>query len=419
MTRVLFSPIGGTDPISNCRDGAMLHICRVYKPDIVYLHMSKEMLEFQRQNDRYRYCIKKLGEKLEHSFKVVVIEREDLEEVQIFDSFIDEYQEILQDILMKHKGCELYLNVSSGTPAMKSSLQILGVLSEGRMKTIQVSTPVRKINPHLESHNDYDVELYWECDDDNSEELFKNRCQESQKNNLLDEIKRQSIIRYIEAYDYSAALSEAKTLVEPLPIMAQKYLRSAHHRTQLNFIGIDNELGKEKKKILPVSDEKVCNIFEHILNLQIKVQKEEYVDFIRGITPVLVDLFQIDLKESGGLNYRQYVKINKHFGLNFKSTPVYSSNLLPCIEEYSNNEELINLSKRLREFEENVRNMAAHKIVSVTREWRKQYSNGYTQEKILSMLKEYVQLLNMGIKENYWDSYNAMNQLIIDLIKWR
>lgn len=41
------------------------------------------------------------------------------------------------------------------------------------MKTIQVSTPVRKINPHLESHNDYDVELYWECDDDNSEELFK------------------------------------------------------------------------------------------------------------------------------------------------------------------------------------------------------------------------------------------------------
>lgn len=64
----------------------------------------------------------------------MVIEREDLEEVQIFDSFIDEYQEILQDILMKHKGCELYLNVSSGTPAMKSSLQILGVLSEGRRR---------------------------------------------------------------------------------------------------------------------------------------------------------------------------------------------------------------------------------------------------------------------------------------------
>ena len=149
----------------------------------------------------------------------------------------------------------------------------------------------------------------------------------------------------------------------------------------------------------------------------------------------MVDLFQIALKESGGLNYRQYVKTNRqgvekwdinklemnprllqvfrnNFGLNFKSTPVYSSNLLPCIEEYSDNEELINLSKKLREFEENVRNMAAHKIVSVTKEWIKQYSNGYTPEKIFSML-------NVGIKESYWDSYDAMNQLIIELIKRR
>ncbi len=156
--------------------------------------------------------------------------------------------------------------------------------------------------------------------------------------------------------------------------MAQKYLRSAHHRTQLNFIGIDNELGKEKKKILPVSDEKVCNIFQRVLNLQIKVQKEEYVDFIRGITPVLVDLFQIALKESGGLNYRQYVKINKqgvekwdinkletnprllqvfrnNFGLNLNLHPCIFSIYYLALSEYSNNEELINLSKRLREFE--------------------------------------------------------------------
>lgn len=442
MKKVLFSPIGGTDPISNCRDGAMLHICRVYKPDIVYLYMSKEMLEFHKQNDRYRYCIKKLGESLEHSFQVEIIEREDLEQVQIFDSFIDEYKEILQDILEKYEECELYLNVSSGTPAMKSSLQILGVLSEGRMKTIQVSTPVKKINPHLESHEDYDVELYWECNDDNNIESFENRCRESQKKNLLDEIKRQSIIRYVKAYDYSAALTEAETLVEPLPLKAQQYLRAANHRLQLNFRGINNELGKEKKKILPVSDEKVCNIFEHVLNLQIKVRKEEYVDFIRGITPVLVDLFQIALKESGGLDYKRYVKVNRQgvekwdvskmetnprlmqvfnnaFGLGYKSTPVYSSNLLPCIEEFSNNEEIKSLSKKLREFEENVRNMAAHKIVSVTRDWIKKYSNGYTPEKILSMLKEYIQLLNMGVKKEYWDSYDDMNRIIIDLIKRR
>ena len=57
MKKILFSPIGGTDPISNFRDGAMLHICRIYKPDIVYLYLSKEMCEFQKKDDRYRYCL--------------------------------------------------------------------------------------------------------------------------------------------------------------------------------------------------------------------------------------------------------------------------------------------------------------------------------------------------------------------------
>lgn len=63
MKKILFSPIGGTDPISNFRDGAMLHICRIYKPDIVYLYLSKEMCEFQEKDDRYRYCLEQLGKK--------------------------------------------------------------------------------------------------------------------------------------------------------------------------------------------------------------------------------------------------------------------------------------------------------------------------------------------------------------------
>ena len=55
--KILFSPVGGTDPMSekNDHDGAMLHIARHYKPDIVYMYMSKEILESQKRDDRYRY----------------------------------------------------------------------------------------------------------------------------------------------------------------------------------------------------------------------------------------------------------------------------------------------------------------------------------------------------------------------------
>ena len=281
MEKVLFSPIGGTDPISNDRDGAMLHICRVYKPDIVYLYLSKEMMAFHRQNNRYLYCLEKLGELLGHTFHTEIIAREDLEEVQIFDPFIDEYRDILQYILKKHKECELYLNVSSGTPAMKSALQILGVLSEETMKIIQVNTPEKKINPHKEKHDDYDVDIYWECNEDNDPEKFKNRCHESQTKNLLDEMKIQNILRHIKSYDYIAALREAGTLAEPLSKRAQDYLEAAHYRTQLHIYGIQEKLGKDKESILPIRDEKSRNIFEHLLNLQCKLIKEEYVDFIR------------------------------------------------------------------------------------------------------------------------------------------
>lgn len=43
--RILFSPVGGTDPIKYCSDGSMLHICRHYQPDEVVLYLSKEMTE--------------------------------------------------------------------------------------------------------------------------------------------------------------------------------------------------------------------------------------------------------------------------------------------------------------------------------------------------------------------------------------
>lgn len=57
--KILFSPVGGTDPIKYFRDGSMLHICRHYQPDIVYL--SHEMMEYHRQDNRYVDALKRLG----------------------------------------------------------------------------------------------------------------------------------------------------------------------------------------------------------------------------------------------------------------------------------------------------------------------------------------------------------------------
>ena len=67
--KVLFSPVGGTDPITNFRDGAMLHICRHYQPDKVYLYLSKEMCELHDKCNPYIYCLKELGRLIGHHFE--------------------------------------------------------------------------------------------------------------------------------------------------------------------------------------------------------------------------------------------------------------------------------------------------------------------------------------------------------------
>ena len=94
----LFSPIGNTDPIKYFYDGSMLHICRYYKPDVVYLYLSKEMMEYHKEDNRYVRSIELLGEKLNHTFEVHIIENDQMVNVQQYDVFYKEFRSIISDI---------------------------------------------------------------------------------------------------------------------------------------------------------------------------------------------------------------------------------------------------------------------------------------------------------------------------------
>mgnify|MGYP004492659635 FL=1 len=91
---ILFTPVGGTDPISatNYYEGAILHICRYYKPDQVILYMSKEMLAYQKQDNRYLYCLQKLSDVIEHEMEYEVIERDELTKVHEFDYYYEDFR---------------------------------------------------------------------------------------------------------------------------------------------------------------------------------------------------------------------------------------------------------------------------------------------------------------------------------------
>lgn len=433
--RILFSPIGGTDPIKYYRDGSMLHISRNYLPDVVYLYMSREMLQNHRKDNRYVDSLQRLGKLKNHNFEVHIIEREELVDVQQYDTFYMDFRNIIQEI-EKTMGQEdeLIINMASGTPAMKSALLILATLAEYRFQPVQVGTPLKRLNSDYEERKDYDVELFWELDEDNEEDAI-NRCQEIQCMNLMKLLKIDMIKKHIGAYDYTAALQIGKEIQDDISEEAYNLLEIADARIKLNR-GLIDRLNKQKKfDIFPVSSGKEQKLFEYALVLQMKVKREEYADFIRGITPLVVDLFECILEEKCKLKLKDLCTENtKHIlcwdrskleeaGLlevfeneykkqgGFKLGAVYSLHIATLIEYESRDLATISKVNEMVQIEQKVRNVAAHEIVSVTDEWFKK-NTGKSANEIMKLIKDLFRLAGVRAQKDDWDSYDIMNQKI-------
>lgn len=440
---ILFSPVGGTDPISlaNCHDGSLLHICRHYRPDKVIMYMSKEMLDFQEMDDRYMYCLSRLDELQNRVTEYEVIERRELTKVHEFDYFYQDFRSIIKGI---YDGMDsndtLLINISSGTPAMKSGLLVLQTLGEFPAKLIQVATPEKGINEHL--HKKYDVKTLWELDEDNQDGAG-NRCKEVECPGL-SRIKKEEIIKkHISVYDYQAALDAADSLSEKDNAEYRELIYLASRRLMLDFSGVDRIIAQTGFQCLPVRTSSERKYFEYALNIDIRLKKKEYVDFIRSITPLVVDLFELILKKQCGIDINQYCDRYTHNGIyqrkwsmgklegtdvgqaldqyfngngeQFKGKDIYSIHLKVLIDAFSTDAKLKGLVSNIRDVEGSIRNLAAHEITSVTDESIKNMT-GFSAKRIMDMIKELFQYTAMNIKDAYWDSYDDMNNKILAIM---
>jgi len=440
--KILFSPVGGTDPIKYLRDGSMLHICRHYTPDIVYLYLSHEMMEYHRKDNRYADAIQRLGAFLKHTFEIRLIERDELVDVQQYDVFYQDFRsEIVKIENQMEDGDELLLNMASGTPAMKSALLVMATFAEYRFKPIQVSTPQKGMNTEHEDRNTYDNELNWELNEDNSEGSV-NRCTEVKSLNLMKMIKAEIIKKHVMAYDYAAALTVASEIRDDFSEDAYAWIRIMDARVKLDHKTISRLTAGGKYDIYPVRGSDKQKVFEYALVLQMKIKKQEYADFIRGITPLAVDLLEdilwnrckIKLDDCSFIskdNIRKWDRDKlKRNGLavlldnaykskgGFKYGPVYSGQIAKIIEHKCQDAKLIQKIDDLTYIEGKVRNVAAHEIVSVTNEWiqerTKRGSNaGKKADEIFEILKYLMEEAGINASKEHWQSYDKINETIV------
>lgn len=432
---VLFSPIGGTDPIANERDGSMLHICRKYKPDCVMLYLSKEMVERHHRDDRYCDSLHRLAVHEGFSPEILVEERPELSEVQVYDFFFQEFRPLLLSLHSRFPEHRLILNIASGTPAMKSALYLLAAFLPFPVLPIQTATPVKAQNPRLEPHMEYDVDLYWECNLDNEDHI--DRCREGRYENLNAQLQKVNISAHLRAYDYAAALAVAEPIRMLLSSRAVALLEAAKARVELNWRSIKPEVKAELG--LLGSNQRRIELAEYLLWLQMKQRRGDLADFLRGLTPGLFELLKLAAEEKAGYPLSSYCDSRGRFCRIWLTKDVQGQELLTLLEPPGRSLDgtfLISghyaaiLDKKcsayawtapllqLREIEEKVRNTAAHTITRVDEKWLMDRGVVSSQE-IVKLLKAAVQALNQDSGRNVsarlpvdWGAYDVMNRKI-------
>lgn len=461
---VLFSPVGWHDPMGNGHDGAMLHICRVYKPKKVYIVFSQDMIDaktYDKENhnytsddeyNRYIYCLNKLNSELGTNIEYESLDEPGLENVHLFDEFQDSFTEYLKRIHQNHPSSELLVNISSGTPAMKSCLLFLSKMLPFHITAVQVDNPNKVQNKESNDYDYYkeenlklDLKELWPQNKDIGitlnigDDSNITRCREENYTNTLAQITKESICRHIDNYDYDAAIRESEQITEFLSDKAIKLLEAASQRVKINPSAILSILSSEEtKSIVPIQQEDTIALFEYLLWLNMKICRNDISDFVRGITPALYHLSFVYLKEKCGINLQLYtnnegklkrVKFQKYkkgkelldkldlkYPPEFKDGSYINSDIcIYLISKYAQDIDARSSFAELREFEKKIRNPVSHDIVKIDVEWMKKLTD--TEPKIIWNQFKYVAEKTFKITPSDWDCYDRMNDLIKNEIK--
>lgn len=191
-------------------------------------------------------------------------------------------------------------------------------------------------------------------------------------------------------------------------------------------------------KLYPHQSSDECDIFEAFSLGKIKIIREEYMDYLRGITPLFFALLEkiilkqmhVDLNDfyevSVGLNKTLVKKwnpskvmmnkelcnaITKNGQFELTKKVVSSVQLVEYIGNNSTDKRMIDSIKLVREIEESVRNPIAHCITYLNEEVIKE-ATGMNAKGIFNKIKNLMAYAGIKVTEDDLLTYEKLNQEI-------
>lgn len=443
--KILFTCVGKSDPLTIFEndviyDAAYMQIVRYHRPDKIYFYMSKEICEFDAIDNRYEKSVMLLNKYLNTKIEAYKIKRPKLIDVQRFDEFYDDFENIINEIIEENgKDVEILCNVSSGTPAMKATLQILAALSKYKLIPIQVDDPTKGKWKRVDLKN-YDLDFYWELNSDN--DINEDRTYFSKNDKFNFKIQKELLVNLIKSYDYEAGYDLVNSYKYRIDKNVIDLIKFSLDRYNLDTKEI---LKSPNKSLLPYLDEEQAKIFEYGLWLKVKIEKGEILDFVRGITPFLYEICKYALnnickinilkycsKDKRGVMYltrqlmdkdsqgKELLKIldfefSKNKSGKYNDTFLSEKQMLTILYAKLDDDSKLRLSlKMLNSLRKEIRNIASHQITCV-REEDIIKKLGKSVDDYVNIIKIVLACLNFDTSK-YWESYNLMNEKIIEEI---
>ena len=463
--RVLLTFAGNTDPTRGNYDGPMLHICRYYRPEKIYLVLTSEMQK-RNENKIYEKAIKESLEDYNPIFEYI---NTDIDDAHLFDIYFNKINETFNKIKLEHPNAEVLVNITSGTAQMISNLVMYIVDAVNiNIVPIQVATPEGRGNTSKVVNNSYEVNDEKENNFDNIEEFRTNRILFPDLRQYSRLLVKNQIKELLKKYEYSTCLELLKRDIFQENSKLNGLLNFANDRRHLKGL-------KSNGKLKSLNDKKLDKFYYYNKNETVENKVKEWykiVDYfalanikqksgdIAGYTimlePLIVNIYLSILRDvfgkklsdlfsekrkDGEFSYKtDILKIKNYSGLKEKiehelailelknSTFVSDSVLIAMIKYFieKNESETLekmdleyfsNFSKTLHKIKE-VRNMIAHSLKTINRDdFNSEAKVGIdtVNSKIINFFKKYY--TDFGYKENMVYIYDEINKIANEILE--
>ena len=461
--KVLSTFAGNTDPTRGQHDGPIIHICRYYKPDKIYLILTREMEE--RDEEPYNIYERSIKENLKGYNPEIIRIKTGIKDAHHFDAYFEVIYNVFEEIKKDNEGAEVYVNITSGTAQMISNL-ISYYIDATNINIIPIQVETYTGQSNASSEDNKTVDKYYKVKERAEENLDNNPA--TRTNRIIKpDLKKYSrvliknqIKKLVEQYDYFTSLELLKRDIFKNNKELTSILEFAIERKNLNKRANDKLTEQGLKKYEYISyyinyDNKLWyNIVDYFSLARIKEKSGDISGYILMLEPLvsniytfilenimkrkLSSLFRVNInnKNNGNMEYR--IDINKlepnlkkqiEKDMNIRELKdrgfVYTPILISIIKYYLKNDTCkditLNYFKNLSETFESIkeiRNILAHTLTSISKkdfEFKSKKRVENINKTIIEFFEKFYK--QYGYKKEMIEVYDNLNKEINKLLE--